>query len=102
LEENRRKFGEPGKMFTYCCNFWKCVGYLFLFVFFRLVQQFIDKLEDLNPTIGVFHFLAFLPIFISYELFFIAAVIIGTIPFLIYPPLFRKLKFFIVYRLYQF
>jgi hypothetical protein len=102
LEENRKRYGEPGKIFTYICNFWKCVGYLFLLVFFRLVQQFADKLEDLNAAIGVFHFLAFLPMFISYELFFIIAVFIGTIPFLIYPPYFRKLKFFIVYRLYQF
>ena len=102
LEENRRKYGEPSECLNYFCNFWKCVGYLFLLVFIKMVSTWEDKIDDLNCTISVFYFMAFLPIFISYELFSIVCVIVGTIPFLVYPPLFRKLKFFIVYRLYQF
>ena len=101
LAENRRIYGEPGKCSEFFCNFGKCVGYLFLLVYFRMVAKF-DDLDDINCTLLVFYFMAFLPIFISYELFFIVCAILGTIPFLVYPPYFRRLKFFIIYRLYQF
>ena len=60
-----------------------------------------EPLDEINGALVVFFFLAYFPIFISFELFFITATIIGTIPLLVYPPFFRRLKFFIVYRLYQ-
>jgi len=101
LAENRRRYGEPGKAMEYFCNFGKCVGYLFLLVFFTMVKKF-DDLETINCAVVVFYLLAFLPIFISYELFFIVCVIIGSIPFLVYPPFFRRFKFFVIFRLYQF
>jgi len=102
LEENRKKYPEPSHCLEYFCNFWKCVGYIFLLVYLKMTAKYADDLDMINCSCLTFFFLAFLPIFICFELFFVICVIIGTIPLLIYPPYFRKLKFFILFRLYQF
>ena len=103
LEENRKKYPPPLKIKIYLLNFLKCVGYLFLFVFvylFKKVDNY-SRAKDFPCAVYVFIALAYYPIFVCFELLFIVCVIIGTIPFLIYPPYFRKLKFYIVYRLFQ-
>jgi hypothetical protein len=102
LEHNRKIYGEPGKCYKYFCNFWKCVGYIFLVFYLKMFQKYERKLMDMECFVEVIFYMAYLPIFINFEIFFIIATIIGTIPLLIYPPFFRRLKFFIAYRLFQF
>jgi hypothetical protein len=102
LEHNRKIYGEPGKYYKYFCNFWKCVGYIFLVFYLKMFQKYERKLMDMECFVEVIFYMAYLPIFINFEIFFIIATIIGTIPLLIYPPFFRRLKFFIAYRLFQF
>ena len=101
LEENRKKYPEPSKCFIYFCNFWKCFGYIFLVFYLKLISKYADTIEDIGNTIQVFFYIALFPMFISFEVIFIIATIIGTIPLLIYPPYFRRLKFFVIYRLFQ-
>jgi hypothetical protein len=102
LEHNKKIYGEPGKCYKYFCNFWKCVGYIFLVFYLKMFQKYERKLMDMECFVEVIFYMAYLPIFINFEIFFIIATIIGTIPLLIYPPFFRRLKFFIAYRLFQF
>ena len=102
LEHNRKIYGEPGKCYKYFCNFWKCVGYIFVVFYLKMFQKYERKLMDMECFVEVIFYMAYLPIFINFEIFFIIATIIGTIPLLIYPPFFRRLKFFIAYRLFQF
>ena len=101
LEENRKKYPGPSKICTFFVTLSKCIGYLFLVVYIHMGAKWSEPLDEINGALVVFFFLAYFPIFISFELFFITATIIGTIPLLVYPPFFRRLKFFIVYRLYQ-
>ena len=46
----------------------------------------INDLKRKSTVAAIFFVLGYYPIFISFELFFIIATIIGTIPLLIYPP----------------
>ena len=101
LAENRKKYGEPNKCLTYFCNFWKCIGYIFLVFYLRMYTKYNEPLMDMACPVEVLFYIAYLPIFISFEVFFILATIIGSIPLLLYPPYFRRLKFFVVYRLFQ-
>ena len=99
--EHRKKYPGPSKICTFFVTLSKCIGYLFLVVYIHMGAKWSERLDEINGALVVFFFLAYFPIFISFELFFITATIIGTIPLLVYPPFFRRLKFFIVYRLYQ-
>ena len=101
LEENRKRYPGPSKCFICFCTFWKCVGYIFIFFYYYLFSKYEYDLNDFPEAVQVFFVLAFFPMFISFEVSFIIAIIIGTIPCLIYPPLFRKLKFYIRYRIFQ-
>ena len=101
LEENKKVHPGPSKFLTYFCNFWKIIGYIFFTFYLYMNINYTNKMFDKSITVGVFFLLSCFPIFISFEVLFIFVTIIGTIPFLIYPPFFRKLKFFILNRLYQ-
>ena len=101
LEENRKKYPESLNWSLYFFNFLKTIGFIFLFFFLNIIIRAEKYFRDMNGVIIAFYSLSFIPIFISFEFLFIALVIIGTIPFLIYPPYFRKLKFYISYRLFQ-
>ena len=101
LEENKKKYPGPSKVLTFFCNFWKCIGYIFLTFYLFMIIKYASGIFNKSIPVGVFFILAFFPIFLSYEILFIILTVIGTIPTLVYPPLFRKLRFFIVNRLYQ-
>ena len=101
LEENRRLHPGPSQCFICFCNFWKFVGYIFLVVYFYIAKKFDDDLLDSPEAVEFFFFLAYIPIFVSFELFFITATIIGTIAVLIYPPIFRRLKLYITDTLFE-
>ena len=101
LEENRKKYPGPSKILKAFCTFWKCIAYLFLFFYLKLLSKYADRLEEANCAVFTFFLLSLFPMFISFEIFFIFAVAIGTIPLLFYPPFFRRLKFYINYRLFQ-
>ena len=101
LEENRKKYPGPSKSFIFFCNFWKCVAYIFLVVYLKLISKYDDMLEDTPTPVLVFFYISLFPMFIGFEVFFIIAVSIGTIPLIIYPPYFRRLRFYIQYRLFQ-
>ena len=101
LEENKKKYPGPSKVLTFFCNFWKCIGYIFLTFYLFMIIKYASGIFNKSVFVGFFFVLAFFPIFLSYEILFIILTVIGTIPTLIYPPLFRKLRFFIVNRLYQ-
>ena len=101
LEENRKRYPGPSKCYTYFCNFWKTIGYIFLVYYFHMAVKYTRDLERISTFVLVIFIMGYYPIFVCFELFFIIATIIGTIPLLIYPPYFRRLKFYIVNRLYQ-
>ena len=101
LEENRKRYPGPSKCYTYFCNFWKTIGYIFLVYYFHMAVKYTRDLERISTFVLVIFIMGYYPIFVCFELFFIVATIIGTIPLLIYPPYFRRLKFYIVNRLYQ-
>ena len=101
LEENLKIHPGPSKILTYFCNFWKTIGYLFLTFYLYMFIKYAQNVIEKSIPVGVFFLLAYYPILVCYEIFFITVTVIGTIPCLIYPPYFRKLKFFIVNRLYQ-
>ena len=103
LEENRKKYPPPLKIKIYLFNLLKCIGYIFLFFFvylFKKVDNY-SRVKELPCAVYAFIALSYVPIFVSFEFFFIVCIIIGTIPLLIYPPYFRRLKFYIVYRIFQ-
>ena len=66
-----------------------------------MATKYVNDLKRKSTFAAIIFILGYYPIFISFELFFIVATIVGTIPLLIYPPYFRRLKFYIVNRLYQ-
>ena len=101
LEENRKKHPGPSKILIYFCNFWKIIGYIFLTFYMYMLTNYAERIFDKHVAIGLFFLLAYYPIFVCFEIFFITATIIGTIPLLVYPPYFRRLKFFIIHRLFQ-
>ena len=101
LEENRKRFPEPFNCQIYFFNFLKCIGFIFLFFFLNLILRGQKYFRNISNVVFVFYVLSFVPIFISFEYLFILCVIIGTIPYLVYPPYFRRLKFYISYRLFQ-
>ena len=102
LEENRKKYPGSSKLWIFFITFLKCFGYIFLVFYIRMGSKWENTLKSNSCPILVFFFLAYGPIFVSFELFFITCTIIVTILLLIYPPFFRRLKFFIVYRLNQY
>ena len=101
LEENRKRYPEPLKLKIYFFNFLKSLGFIFLLVYVNLIIKAERHFRNIKEAIIVFYSLSFIPMFISFELLFTTCVIIGTIPCLIYPPYFRKLKFYVSYRLFQ-
>ena len=100
LEENRKKYPEPCHFLTYLANFGKTLLYIFFIYYVYMIIHY-EKLFDKLFVVGFFFALSFYPIFICFEIFFISATIIGTIPLLLYPPYFRRLKFFITIRMLQ-
>ena len=59
------------------------------------IGKYREKFRDMlhcGEAVEVIFFMAYIPIIICFEVIFIEATIIGTIPFLIYPPYFRRLK----------
>ena len=101
LEENRKKYPGPSKLWIFFLTFLKCLGYMFIVFYIHWGNKWAEKLEVYACPILVFFFLAYLPIFISFEILFVTCTIIGTIPLLIYQPYYRRLKFYIINRLYQ-
>ena len=101
LEENRKRYPGPSKFCTYFVNALKWIGYIFFFYYLHLFEKYGRDLEDMGTTIMIFSILAFYPIFVCFEILFVICVIIGTIAILMYPPLFRRLKFYVHHRLYQ-
>ena len=102
LEENRKKYPGPSKVSEYFFNFLKTIGYIFLVVYLKLITDNDNIFNQIDAdSIPVFFYMAYLPMFITFEIFFIICTIIGTIPLLFFPKYFRKLKFFIAYRLFQ-
>ena len=106
LEENRLKYPGPSKCVVFLCTLWKCFAYIFFAGFLKFFSNSIGLIEDntdyFPEAAGVFCMLTNIPMLVAFELFFVSCTIIITIPCLFYPPLFRKLKFYIVYRLFQF
>ena len=103
LEENRKRYPGPSKLWILFVTFWKVFGYIFIHFYMR-IGKYREKFRDMllcGEAVEVIFFMAYVPIIICFEVIFIEATIIGTIPFLIYPPYFRRLKFFISYRLYE-
>ena len=100
LEENRKKYPEPCQCLPYLANFGKTLLYIFFIYYIYMVTHY-EKLFDRLFVVGLFFALSFYPIFVCFEIFFISATIIGTIPLLLYPPYFRRLKFFITIRMLQ-
>ena len=101
LEENRKKYPGPSKISIFFFTFLKCLGYIFIVVYLKLFTKY-DTLFDLCPDpVSVFYYMAYVPVFVSFEIIFVICTIIVTIPLLIFPQYFRKLKFFINYRLFQ-
>ena len=100
LEENRKKYPEPCQCLPYLANFGKTLLYIFFIYYIYMITHY-EKLFDRFFVVGLFFALSFYPIFVCFEIFFISATIIGTIPLLLYPPYFRRLKFFITIRMLQ-
>jgi len=100
LEENRKKYPEPCQCLPYLANFGKTLLYIFFIYYIYMITHY-EKLFDRLFVVGLFFALSFYPIFVCFEIFFISATIIGTIPLLLYPPYFRRLKFFITIRMLQ-
>ena len=100
LEENRKKYPEPCQCLPYLANFGKTLLYIFFIYYIYMITHY-EKLFDRLFVVGLFFALSFYPIFVCFEIFFIYATIIGTIPLLLYPPYFRRLKFFITIRMLQ-
>ena len=103
LEENRKKYPGPNKCIIFLCTLWKCFAYIFLGVLLKIISNGAGIIDngDIPEPAAVFYFMSMTPIFLTFEIFFIVCTVIATIPFLLYPPLFRKLKFYISYRLFQ-
>ena len=101
LEENRKRFPDPLNYQIYFFNFLKCIGFIFFFFFIHMILRSEKHFRNISNVIPGFYFLSFIPIFISFEFMFVAFVVIGSIPYLVYPPFFRRLKFYITYRLFQ-
>ena len=100
LEENRKKYPEPCQCLPYLANFGKTLLYIFFIYYIYMITHY-EKLFDRLFVVGLFFALSFYPIFVCFEIFFISATIIGTIPLLLYPPYCRRLKFFITIRMLQ-
>ena len=100
LEENRKKYPEPCQCLPYLANFGKTLLYIFFIYYIYMITHY-EKLFDRLFVVGLFFALSFYPIFVCFEIFFISATIIGTIPLLLYQPYFRRLKFFITIRMLQ-
>ena len=100
LEENRKKYPEPCQCLPYLANFGKTLLYIFFIYYIYMITHY-EKLFDRLFVVGLFFALSFYPIFVCFEIFFISATIIGTFPLLLYPPYFRRLKFFITIRMLQ-
>ena len=101
LEENRKRYPGPSRVCTFFVNTLKWIGYIFLFYYLHLFEKYGRDLEDMGTTILIFTILAFYPIFVCFEILFVFCVIVVTIPILLYPPYFRRLKFYVHHRLYQ-
>ena len=101
LEENRKRYPGPSRVCTFFVNTLKWIGYIFLFYYLHLFEKYGRDLEDMGTTILIFSILAFYPIFICFEILFVFCAIVVTIPILLYPPYFRRLKFYVHHRLYQ-
>ena len=100
LEENRKKYPEPCQCLLYLANFGKTLLYIFFIYYIYMITHY-EKLFDRLFVVGLFFALSFYPIFVCFEIFFISTTIIGTIPLLLYPPYFKRLKFFITIRMLQ-
>jgi len=101
LEENRKRYPETFNVCNFFLNFLKSIGFIVLLFFMNIILRGCKYFKDVHIVIIVFYSLSFVPIFICFESLFIACSIIGIIPSFIYPPYFRKLKFYISYRLFQ-
>ena len=101
LAENRKKYPTPCNCLHYLANFGKTLLYIFLMYYIYMSTHYIEKFFDRLLPLGIFFLLSFYPIIVCFEIFFISATIIGTIPLLLYPPYFRRLKFFITVRMLQ-
>ena len=101
LEENRKRYPGPSRVCTFFVNTLKWIGYIFLFYYLHLFEKYGRDLEDMGTTILIFTILAFYPIFVCFEILFVFCVIVVTIPILLYPQYFRRLKFYVHHRLYQ-
>ena len=101
LEENRKKYPGPSKWSIFFFTLFKCIGYIFLVVYLKLILTYETLFDQIPEPVAFFYYFAYCPIFIAFEIIFIICTIIGTIPLLLFPQYFRRLKFFINYRLFQ-
>ena len=56
LEENRKKYPEPSHCLEYFCNFWKCVGYIFLMNLFSNISLQPCCIHKILATFALFIF----------------------------------------------